>query len=65
VDKIFEKLDVKSEICGRKHTAGIVSTVSDANCHEIDFDVDEIFNAITMLVSSSITLPVDLVPPAQ
>jgi hypothetical protein len=65
VDKIFETLDVKREICGRENTAGIVSTVSDAKRHEIDFDVDEIFNAITMLVNSSITLPVDLVPPAQ
>jgi hypothetical protein len=65
VDKIFETLDVKREICGRENTAGIVSTVSDEDCDEIDFDVDEIFNAITMLVNSSTTLPVDLDPPAQ
>jgi hypothetical protein len=64
-DEIFETFDAKRDICGRANTAAIVRTVSDENCHGIDFDVDEILNAITMLVNSSITLASDLHPRAQ
>jgi hypothetical protein len=65
VDEVFQQLDVRRDICGRENTAGIVSTADDKNCHEIDFDVDEIFNAITVLVNSSITHAPDRDPVAQ
>jgi hypothetical protein len=55
VNEILADLDADRTICGRANTAGVVSAVSDEDCHEIDFDDEEIDKAITELIHLSIT----------